>query len=217
MTDIHATLMQRLYGHDIWEGFEPDWAEDEVQGWNGTHGSLAHFPAAGGQTVVIDIGVWKGQSTITMAQSMKRLGIDGAVIAVDTFLGSPEHWENDAALFQRHHGYPDLYWTFLSNVARAEVTDYVIPMPQTSTTAARILRGMGITAGIIHVDAAHEYREVLRDAEDYWKILQPGGVMIGDDYSPSWPGVMRAAQDFSRRVGQKLSIDMPKWIMHKHA
>jgi predicted O-methyltransferase YrrM len=215
MTHIQTSLMQRLYGHDIWEGFEPDWAEDEVQGWNGNHPSLAHFPPEEGQKVVIDIGVWKGQSTITMAQSMKRLGIDGVVIAVDTFLGSPEHWESDAAYFHRHHGYPDLYWTFLSNVARADVAGYVIPMPQTSTSAARILRAMGIRASIIHVDAAHDYRDVLQDAEDYWKILQPGGVMIGDDYNEAWPGVMRAAQDFARRVGQKLTIDNPKWIIRK--
>jgi hypothetical protein len=217
MTDIQAALMQRLYGHDIWAGFEPDWAEDDVQGWNGNHPSLAHFASAEGQRVVIDVGVWKGQSTITMAQSMKRLAIDGVVIAVDTFLGSPEHWDSDAALFHRHHGYPDLYWTFLSNVARADVAGYVIPMPQTATSAARILRGMGIRASIIHVDAAHEYRDVLQDAEDYWKILEPGGVMIGDDYHPSWPGVMRAAQDFARRVGQKLTIDTPKWIVRKQA
>jgi hypothetical protein len=64
-----------------------------------------------------------------MAQSMERHRIDGVVIAIDTFLGSPEHWQGDDALFQRHHGYPGLYWTFLSNVHRAGLTDYVVPLP----------------------------------------------------------------------------------------
>jgi hypothetical protein len=74
---------------------------------------------------------------------------------------------------------------------------------------------MGITANIVHVDAAHQYKEVLRDAEDYWRILEPGGVMIGDDYHETWPGVIRAAQEFARRTGQQLTIDEPKWILKK--
>lgn len=92
MTEIQSSVMHLLYAHDIWDGFEPHWAEDEVQGWNGEHPSLAHFASTSGKKVVIDIGVWKGQSTITMAQSMKRNHIDGVVIAIDTFLGSHEHW-----------------------------------------------------------------------------------------------------------------------------
>jgi hypothetical protein len=79
----------------------------------------------------------------------------------------------------------------------------------------QILEGLGIRASIVHVDAAHEYKQVLRGAQDYWRILQPGGVMIGDDYHHSWPGVVRAAQDFSRKTGQQLTIDEPKWIMKK--
>jgi predicted O-methyltransferase YrrM len=216
MTEIQSSVMHLLYAHDIWDGFEPHWAEDEVQGWNGEHPSLAHFASTSGKKVVIDIGVWKGQSTITMAQSMKRNHIDGVVIAIDTFLGSHEHWGGDGAtLFGRHHGHPDLYWTFLSNVARAELTDYVVPMPQTSTTAVQILEALNIRASIVHVDAAHEYKEVLRDAQDYWRILEAGGVMIGDDYHESWPGVIRAARDFAQKAGQQLIIDEPKWIVKK--
>jgi hypothetical protein len=110
---------------------------------------------------------------------------------------------------------PGLYWTFMSNVVRAGLTDYVIPIPQTSTTAAAILKRFRISPSVVHVDAAHEYREVLNDAEDYWSILQHGGYMIGDDYTPNWPGVVRAADEFALKIGQPLTVEVPKWILRK--
>ncbi|HXO02947.1 MAG TPA: class I SAM-dependent methyltransferase [Stellaceae bacterium] len=209
--------MQKLYGHDIWEGFQPSTTESEIQGWNGDHPSLDRLVSTAGddRKIVIDVGVWKGQSTITMGHAMRRAGIDGCVIAVDTFLGSPEHWSGPAALFSRVNGLPDLYQTFLSNVRKAGLTRYIVPMPQTSSTAALILARLQITASIVHVDAAHEYEDVMRDAAAYWALLRPGGYLIGDDYHETWPGVVRAAGEFSAKVKRPLTVDAPKWILQK--
>jgi hypothetical protein len=215
MGQLRDSVMKKLYGHDIWAGYEPKYVEDKVQGWHGTHPSLSRLTSTPGPKIVIDIGVWKGESTISMAQAMKSGGIDGAVIAIDTFLGSREHWFQFKHLYERENGQPSLYWTFLSNVVRAGLTDYVIPMPQTSTTAAIILKEIDVKASIVHVDAAHEYREVLRDSEDYWDLLEDGGYLIGDDYSENWPGVIRAAGEFSARLCLPLTIQKPKWIMQK--
>jgi hypothetical protein len=62
----------------------------------------------------VDVGVWKGQSAVTLARAMARHVPEGAVIAVDTFLGSPEHWNPgrpdrmmDGLLMT--HGWPGLY------------------------------------------------------------------------------------------------------------
>ena len=87
---------------------------------------------------MVDVGVWKGQSTINMALAMKSSGMDGCVIAVDTFLGSPEHW--DMKLFDRKNGFPDLYWVFMSNAIPAGAADYIVPVAQTSVTAAHIFK-----------------------------------------------------------------------------
>jgi predicted O-methyltransferase YrrM len=215
MSEIQRATMQRLYGTDIWQGYKERHAEESVQGWHGTHPSLKRLVATAGAKIVVDVGVWKGQSTITMARSMQQAGIDGVVIGIDTFLGSPEHWEGAFSQFTREHGMPTYYWTFLSNVARAGLTDYVVPMPQTSTTAVQILQRKKIKASVVHVDAAHEYREVLRDAEDYWELLEDGGYLIGDDYSPNWPGVVQASHEFAAKVGREMSVEGPKWILRK--
>jgi predicted O-methyltransferase YrrM len=37
---------------------------------------------------IVEIGVWKGSSVITLASKMKELNLDGVVIAVDTWLGA---------------------------------------------------------------------------------------------------------------------------------
>ncbi len=215
MPETQRRLMQALYGHDVWQGLIPTRTTHSAEGWNGNHPSLKRLGATAGTKIVIDVGVWKGQSTITLAQAMKKARLDGCVIAVDTFLGSAEHWRPEADLFVRTHGMPDIFQTFLSNVHKAGVQDYIVPMPQTSVTAALILRQLQISAAIVHIDAAHEHQEVLRDAEEYWQLLESGGYLIGDDYHETWPGVVRAAGEFSARLGRPLTIEPPKWILQK--
>ena len=215
MSQVFSRLVDVLYGHDIWEGFTPDPVDRNVQGWNGTHASLKRLPAEFEQQIIVDVGVWKGQSTITLANNLREKNIDGVVIAVDTFLGSPEHWPAHGRFFTRINGIPNLYRTFLSNVVSHGLTQYVIPMAQTSSTAAAVLRSKKISPTLVHVDAAHQYREALNDITDYWDLLSPGGVMIGDDYHETWPGIVRAAGEFSARVGVPLSIEPPKFILKK--
>jgi hypothetical protein len=215
MSESQRRLMRVLYGHDIWEAFRPVRTTSAAEGWNGNHPSLKRLAGTAATKTVIDVGVWKGQSTITMAQAIMKARIDGCVIAVDTFLGSAEHWNRELNLFTRTHGMPDIFQTFMSNVCKAGVQDYVIPMPQTSISAALILQKLEIKAAVVHIDAAHEYEEVLRDAEEYWKILEPGGYLIGDDYHETWPGVIRAAGEFSARCCRPLTIEPPKWILQK--
>ena len=81
--------------------------------------------------------------------------------------------------------------------------------------AALILQRLGISAAVVHIDASHEYADVMRDAEEFWKILSDGGFLIGDDYHEAWPGVIRAAGEFSARLGRPMIIQSPKWILRK--
>ncbi len=214
MPAFQLEVMQRLYRSNVWDGFQPVTKNAEVEGWNGTHPSLSRLASAPSERpLVIDVGTWKGQSTITLARAMKESNLDGCVIAVDIFLGSAEHWNGEH--FTRRHAMPDIYQSFLDNVFSAGVHDYIVPVPQTSVTAAMIFRRLGFQATVVHVDAAHEFEEVLRDAKAYWKLLMPGGYMIGDDYNESWPDVMKAADEFSDLTGIPLTVDPPKWIIQK--
>lgn len=218
MTATAQRLMLELYGRDIWRDVAETVParEPDLQGWNGNHPVFRRLLAEGTRpAVLVDVGVWKGQSTITMARALRDNALDGCVIAVDTFLGSPEHWFEEGALYRRAAGRPDLYERFLGNILGEGLQDYVVPLPQTSAAAAAILEGAGVAATLVHIDASHAYEDVLRDAAAYWKLVEVGGCLVGDDYDPSWPGVIRAASEFSGAVGRPIEIAYPKWILRK--
>ncbi|MDJ0386826.1 class I SAM-dependent methyltransferase [Roseomonas sp. E05] len=210
-------LTQRIYGEDIFAGFTPSLPPD-MQGWNSRHAAFREVMEAVRPRIIVDVGVWKGASVNFLCETMGQLGIDGAVIAVDTFLGSPEHWnrerpDNIFASLRFTHGMPGLYWQFLSNMVHRKLQDRVVPLAQSSENAAVILKRLRIAPDMIHIDAAHEYEPVLRDTRLYWNLLAPGGVLIGDDYS--WKGVAKAADEFAVEVGQPLAVNSPKWILRK--
>jgi hypothetical protein len=213
----HADIMHSIHGTNVFAGYVPLLAEDS-SGWNSRHASFDEAIAGIRPTVVIDVGVWKGGSTIYMAELLRKNGVPGTVISIDTFLGSLEHWNRDSELFNmvfRRNGMPLLYDQFMSNMVRSGLTDYVVPLPQTSTVAALLLRRLGIQAGLIHIDASHEYDDVLKDSRMYWDILAPGGYLIGDDYHHYWPDVIRAADDFAAEKHVSLQVSAPKWIVRK--
>jgi hypothetical protein len=214
-----AEVMRALYGADLWHGFEPAYEAGAVLGWNGRHPVLTRLALQAAPPIVVDVGVWKGQSTITIAKALKDAGIDGCVIAVDTFLGSSEHWNgtgpNKAWEFSRRFGLPDLYDQFLSNVWHSGTATHVVPFPQTSTTAAELLRRRKLRTGLVHIDASHDYDDVARDIAAYWPLVAPGGYLLGDDYP--WAGVKRAADEFAERVGQTLTLETTKWWVRKPA
>jgi len=50
---------------------------------------------------------------------------------------------------------------------------------------------------------------------EYFSLLSPGGIMIGDDYHFSWPGVVRAANEFAAEQALPLMVESPKFIVQK--
>jgi hypothetical protein len=214
---IAKELSQHIHGGDVYAGFVPTFAED-LLGWNSRHPVFGELIAECKAKIVIDVGVWKGGSTVFLAELLKERGGPGVVLAVDTFLGSPEHWDrqgNMCDLIPRRHGMPMLYEQFMSNIVRRGLQDWVVPVPQTSISAAIVLWRAGVRADFVHIDAAHDYEAVLADVRAYWGLLNPGGYLVGDDYHSSWPGVIKAADQFAAEVGAELRIAAPKWVVRK--
>lgn len=212
------TIITQIHGSNPYKGFKATIKTPDLQGWNGNHPALKKCVQEIRPSIIIDLGAWKGLSTSFLAQSAIEIGIDVTVIAIDTWLGSPEHWnhgrkDNIFSNLKTKNGYPSLYYTFLSNMVLLGLTNNVIPLPQTSDNAYIILKNHKIRADLIHIDAAHEYDPVMKDAENFWEILRPGGILIGDDYA--WPGVAKAAHEFADSLNLDLEIREPKWIIRK--
>src|SRR6185436_8821167 len=78
--------------HDPFTDFAPE-PNTRLWGWNGTAPVFDRLIGEVRPLLIIEIGGWMGQSTCTMAQSLRRHGCDDvAIITDDTWLGSVEHW-----------------------------------------------------------------------------------------------------------------------------
>jgi SAM-dependent methyltransferase len=211
-----ARVMRRLHRCDVWQDYIPQPRKEErVCGWNGVHPIFKRLLDAAPIPVFVDVGAWKGQASIFVARLMQQGGRDGCVIAVDTFLGSLQQWRASPKWFERPQGRADLFERFLQNVFYSELTHLVVPLAQTPLVAASLLRHANITAGIVHLDASHDYETVLQEAEAFWPLIAPGGHLVGDDYNPGWPGMVRAADELAGRLGVELRVAEPKWFIGK--
>lgn len=213
------SLSNLLFGQDPYDGFQPIFKEPEFQNWNSTHRALTLLVKQYKPRVIADVGVWKGMSAYTLATAQRSVRTDGYLIAIDTFLGSPEHWTRDRpdvhASLRFKNGRPNLYDIFMSNMVLTGMQGRVFPLVQTSDNAASIMRKNNIRPDLVHIDAAHEYNAALHDIENYYDLLNKGGVMIGDDWN--WFSVAKAVVHFADKTGLKVEIDHPKWWIQKPA
>jgi Methyltransferase domain len=166
---------------------------------------------------IFEVGSWKGKSCITIANTVKNMGFtDVRIIAVDTWLGAPEFWTwglsdpTRGLSLKLMNGYPSVFYTFTKNVKYFGHDDIVYPFPISSIQAAEVLTHYDIKADLIYIDASHEYEPVKADIAAFWPLLNDGGIMIGDDYVPNWPGVVRAVNEFG-----KANIDGIVWKFMK--
>ena len=167
---------------------------------------------------IFEVGSWKGKSCITIADTVKKMGFENvSIIAIDTWLGAPEFWTwglsdpTRGISLKLNNGYPSVFYTFTKNVKYFGHHDIVAPFPISSIQAIDILNFYKIKADLIYVDASHEYEAVKEDIKSYWNLLKDGGTMIGDDYHSSWPGVIKAVDEFP----VKASVTGVVWKINK--
>ena len=205
MTKRDSLMAAFWHGTDPYAGFVHRRFRTDTQGWNSQHKFLKDTIVQTRPSLIVEIGVWKGGSTLHMAKAVQAAELDATIIAVDTWLGSWEHWENrqwfDDLLVQ--NGYPSLFYTFLTNVVEAKATDIVVPLPLDSANASILLQHKKVQADMIHIDGGHDYDAVLTDLRRWWPILAPGGTFVIDDFDPAgkvWPSVKAAVEDFRLEI-----------------
>lgn len=215
-------IRSQLHSIDPYGGFTCDRSQFDAHGWGGTHPIFEQIISQLKPAITVEVGSWKGASAITIAKAMKKVRADSELICVDTWLGAPEFWmdKTDQSRYlslKLKNGYPQVYYTFLNNMMSEGLQDIVTPFPATSFVAQRWFTNNNLAADLIYVDAAHEYQEVIADIAGWLKVLRPGGIMIGDDYTTFWPGVVRAVEEmFDKDITfRKFGIFNEKWVAQK--
>lgn len=199
---------------DPFEGFRPV-KESSIWGWNGDKPIFAQLIREKNPLLIVEVGSWLGMSTYTMGNTLKNIGSDAAIICVDTWLGSQEHWQNPDMRkhLELEHGFPTFYKSFLGNMLTNGLSDRVVPIPLPSLIAARWFKSIGLQADLIYVDGSHNEKDVYEDLCTYWELLAQGGFIFGDDWP--WVSVSNAVKRFCEEKNLHLRLQDIDWVIKK--
>jgi len=177
------------WSEDLGDGQRQYWASavlPDVDGWLTDSEGQALARLAAGKSV-LEIGSYKGRSTIWMARTARH------VTAVDTFDG--------AGTWARGQ---DTFATCAGNLDRHGVADRVTLHRGVSW---EVLPGLPRAFDLVFVDGSHEYEAVRADAARARDVLLPGGLLCFHDYnSLADPGVTRAVNGLLASGGELLEV-----------
>jgi predicted O-methyltransferase YrrM len=167
---------------------------------------------------IVEFGTWKGTSAIQLTRHAVKHQPGVAVLCVDTWLASnPALWKvkqfRESVLTQQIER--SQYARFLCNVLLSGCEKQILPFRNTSSLALQLMRERRVRVNFIYIDAGHSECEVASDLAGAWEIVETGGVIIGDDFSARFQGVLQAVRRFAKLKGVRPTIEGQKWWIHK--
>ena len=166
---------------------------ENIEGWlSDREGEFLYQMAkkAPERGAVVEIGSWKGKSTIWLAKGSKS-GNKAKVYAIDPHNGSHEHRET--------YGEAKTFRDFKRNIENARCGDLVIPIVKTSEEAAK---EWDKPVGFLFIDGAHEYESVKLDFE-LWHphVIEGGVVALHDTTGDQSEGPKKVVEEFIYHSG----------------
>jgi len=142
--------------------------------------------------VVVEIGSWKGRSSIMLASGLMGKA-QSRLFCVDTFCGDED------PDYQRKYYSPlmerdprDLEETFRFNLSSCGLQHIAAPLKGYSFDRCR---GWRQPIDLLFIDANHEYPAVLRDFEDWSPFVKHGGVIAFHDVGGDYGGPIRVVAE----------------------
>lgn len=158
--------------------------------------------------IAIEIGSWVGDSANYICSCLPS---DSCLICIDTFLGSRSHFTKDQIPQDSNHR-PIILDIFLDSTKHNR--DKIIPLQFSSNVAAEILRYRKIPlADYIFLDGSHATLDVYCDLCNYYPMLSPNGVLLGDDYT--WDTVVAGIEKFKKEFNIEYTVKDYQYIIRK--
>jgi hypothetical protein len=174
--------------------------------WQAIH----HVAGQGVEGAFVECGVWRGGSTMLAALALRKLGDETRQLWLyDTFEGMSEPTEHDveAATGKPAAEHPDLVGRVIeSNVfAYAGLDEVKFNLSHTGYPDQQIHYIQGMVEdtlpqfapdriAVLRLDTDW-YESTRHELEHLWHRLQPGGVLVIDDYG-HWAGARKAVDEF---------------------
>ncbi|MAZ48616.1 MAG: hypothetical protein CME65_08630 [Halobacteriovoraceae bacterium] len=152
-----------------------------IEGWLSDEVAELLIKFARNSSVIVEVGSWKGKSTINMALANSK----AKIYAIDPFTGSQEHQhlaDHDI----------DTFKAFLKNCRDFNVDGQITPLRMNSDEAVSQIEE---EIDLLFIDGSHEYPDVKADFENLFPKLKSGGVIAFHD--SKWSGVKKVLwEDF---------------------
>jgi SAM-dependent methyltransferase len=164
----HVAEVRAKFGKVAAQGqFKEKWFDGNILPWSVT---FSRTFSRSDPVRILEIGSWEGRSTLFFLTYFSQ----GRVTAVDTWAGNDEYQYNGTVdpedLEARFDGNLAPYAARLTK--RKGLSRHVLPQ----------LLSEDQKFNVIYVDGSHFADDVLTDAITAWRLLEPGGVLIFDDF-----------------------------------
>jgi hypothetical protein len=172
-------------------------------------------------TRILEFGSWQGRSALKFLKEQDKHGIAGEITCVDTWLGSPEHWDpsNQKGEWGHHNlqianGEPKIMDVFRGAIESYGYSARTKVLRCSTDSSEKFLKETGWNPELIYVDADHSTRAVRRDIGIATR-LSPTGVISGDDWC--WPSVQLGVALSAWRLGARIMVaeDDFGWVLVK--
>lgn len=180
---------------------------DSIEGWF-TASDKAMYEVAvkefNSGSVFVEIGSFKGRSSVAMAVEIINSGKDIKFYCVDTWEGSAEHQSGqpfeDLDVVNKN-----LFNIFLKNTD--PVKNVITPIRKSSLEAVNDFEDESIT--FLFLDAAHDYENVKKDLNAWKSKVKKGGLLAGHDWT--WESVRNAVNEFAKENNLSISATNNVW------
>jgi predicted O-methyltransferase YrrM len=152
-------------------------------------------------SIFVEIGSWKGKSTVYMAEEIKKSGKNIKFYTIDTFEGTREEHDLESDII--HHS---LYETYLKNID--PIKDFITTIRGSSWEMHKEFKENSID--FLFIDGDHTYEGVKKDLSLWFPKVKKGGIISGHDYTEPTCGVKMAVDEFFLFTG--IIIDRSSWI-----
>lgn len=167
-----------------WMNLRPLW--EKIEGYNNCPNlyemAIERAPQTGARFV--EVGAWKGKSTVYLVSKILHSGKSIQVDVVDHWQGSVEHQTDPDIQAGR------LREVFEANVA--PVREWLIVKDGKSTDVAQDYPDEMLD--FVFLDASHDAASLTADCTAWWPTVKPGGILAGDDWQ--WESVQQGVRQY---------------------
>lgn len=158
------------------------------------------------QSIGIEIGVWKGNTSLKFLSKAKHLHLVDSW-SVIPYQQSDEHgtFEDYLKRYKKMVGSdnPDDFQNYYDIVYQDVCKRFQnLPVTIHRMSSRNFFDSFSDQVDWIYIDGDHSYAGCLADLRGSLKVVRPGGTIFGDDYTNK-PGVRRAVDQFVSETGMR--------------